>query len=343
VLRVVQAEGDAATRGRAIGSELGDLIHRSLGFYRDYLADLGIRDLPRALAPYRAAAERSLPEHMKTIAATAAAAEVSEDELFAVNACEELEALSQTAGRSPVERCSTFTAVGEGFTILAHNEQWFAGDADNVALVVERSSETVTVASPTLAACLPAVGINGLGGGAGIDSLTARDDGVGVPRVLVSRHALEARARQDAIRRVGLPGRAGGYAHVYAFRGAEAFTLETTALELAVLHGPGPHTNHYLDPRLVELGHEPSAGSLSRYERLSQLLEEHPPSSPEAAMEILRDHDSSPQAICKHARPGAPEESTVVFSMVCELESVRMWVAPGNPCQTEYEEVELSL
>jgi len=33
----------------------------------------------------------------------------------------------------------------------------------------------------------------------------------------------------------------------------------------------------------------------------------------------------------------------VVFSMVCELESLRMWVAPGNPCETEFEEVELSL
>jgi hypothetical protein len=343
VLRVVQAEGNATARGRAIGSELGDLIHRSLGFYRDYLADLGIRDLAAAIAPYRAAAEQSLPEHMETITAMAAAAEVSEDELFAVNACEELEVLPQPAGRSPVERCSTFTAVGQGYTILAHNEQWFAGDAENVALVVERPSEGVAIASPTLAACLPAVGMNGLGGGAGIDSLTARDDGVGVPRVFVSRHALEAGGPPDAIRQVGLPGRAGGYAHVYAFRGGEAFTLETTARELAVLQGPGPHTNHYLDPKLADLGDAPSAGSLSRYERLRQLLEEHPPSSPEDAMEILRDHDSSPQAICKHARPGAPEESAVVFSMICELESLRMWVAPGNPCNSEYEEVELSL
>jgi len=343
VLRVVQAEGDAASRGRAIGSELGDLIHRSLGFYRDYLADLGISDLAAALAPYREAAERSLPEHMETIAAMAAAAEVSEDELFAVNACEELEVLPQPVERSPVERCSTFTAVGPGFTILAHNEQWFAGDAENVALIVERPSETVAVASPTLAACLSSVGMNALGGGQGIDSLTAQDDGVGVPRVLVSRHALEAGSRPDALRRAGRAGRAGGYAHVFAFRGGEAFTLETTARELAVLDGAGPHTNHYLDPKLAEVGNEPSAGSLSRYERLRQLLEEHPPSSPEDAMEILRDHDSSPQAICKHARPGAPEESTVVFSMVCELESLRMWVAPGNPCETEYEELVLSL
>jgi hypothetical protein len=29
--------------------------------------------------------------------------------------------------------------------------------------------------------------------------------------------------------------------------------------------------------------------------------------------------------------------------MICELESQRMWVAPGNPCETEYEEIELPL
>jgi hypothetical protein len=338
VLRVVQAEGDASTRGHTIGLELGDLIHRSLDFYRDYLAHLGIRDLARSLAPYREAAERSLPEQMETIAAMAAAAEVSEDELFAVNACEELE--QRTV---PAERCSSFTAVGPGFTMLAHNEQWFSGDGENVAVVVERPSDGVALVSPTLACCLPAVGMNELGGAQGIHSLTARDDEIGVPRVLVSRHALEAANRLDAISRAGMPGRAGGYAHLLAFRGGDAFTLETSARGLGLLDGPGPHTNHYLHADLAGVGDEPGAGSLSRYERLRQLLEERPPTTPADAMALLRDHDSSPQAICKHARPGAPEESTVVFSMVCELESLRLWVAPGNPCVTEYEEVEFSL
>jgi hypothetical protein len=60
-LRVVHAEGDAAARGRAIGEELGELIHRSLGFYRRYLDGLGVRELERTLAPYWAAAERALP------------------------------------------------------------------------------------------------------------------------------------------------------------------------------------------------------------------------------------------------------------------------------------------
>jgi hypothetical protein len=130
---------------------------------------------------------------------------------------------------------------------------------------------------------------------------------------------------------------------VLAFRGGHALTIETTAREVAVLEGSGPHTNHYLDSELAALTEQPSEGSLSRYERLRQLVQERSPTSPEEAMEILRDHDSAPQAICKHARPGAEEEAVVVFSMVCELESGRMWVAPGNPCETKYEEIALDL
>jgi isopenicillin-N N-acyltransferase like protein len=337
-LRVVHAEGDPADRGRTIGRELGDLINHSVAFYREYLR--GVGNFETVVAPYRSAAERSLPDHTATLAAMAAAAEVSPAELFAVNACEELETLA-AAGIGG--RCSSFAAAVPGATILAHNEQWFAADAANVAVVVEHPAQGVAIASPTVASCLPAVGMNALCGGQAIDSLTARDDGVGVPRVFVSRHALEAADREDAVRRAGLPGRAGGYAHVFAFAGGQTVTLETTTGAVAVLAGPAAHTNHYLDPRLAELGDEPALGSVSRYERLRELLAERPPASPEEAMEILRDHESAPQAICKHAAPGADEESTVVFSMVCELESRRMWVAAGNPCETPFEQVELGL
>jgi isopenicillin-N N-acyltransferase-like protein len=339
-VRIVHAEGDAAARGRQIGEALGDLVHRSLDFYRGYLSGLGIRDLERTLAPYWAAAERALPEHTTTIAAMAQAAEVPLFELFAVNACEELEQLPAPAA---AVRCSTFSAAVPGTTILAHNEQWFAADAGNVALVVEHPADGVAIASPTVAPCLPAVGMNAHGAAQGIDSLTARDDGFGIPRVLVSRHSLEAAGREDAVRRASFPGRAGGYAHVFAFRGGDALTVETTAARSAVLDAPGPHTNHYLHPSLEEVAEEPSAGSRSRYDRLVALLEERAPSTPEEAMDVLRDHSSSPQAICKHSSSGLPEESTVVFSLVCELEAGRMWLAAGNPCEHPYEEVDPGL
>ena len=209
MLRVVHAEGDAVARGRTIGAELGDLIHRSLDFYRGYFAELGVRDLPTAVAPYRAAAERSLPEHVAVIAAMAEAAEVPEAELFAVNACEELE-----EGAVPAERCSSFTAVGPGYTLLAHNEQWFAGDGGNAAVVVEHPSDGVAIASPTLAACLPAVGMNAHGAAQGIHSLTARDDGVGIHDGRDDSYGLRVmRERADRVGaslRIGAAGAAGG-------------------------------------------------------------------------------------------------------------------------------------
>jgi isopenicillin-N N-acyltransferase-like protein len=201
----------------------------------------------------------------------------------------------------------------------------------------------VPVVSPTIVCCLPAVGINGHRGGQGIGSLTASDDHMGVPRVLVSRHSLEASGRDDAIERAGTPWRAGGYGHVYAFAGGDAFTIETTGRQLAVLDGPGPHTNHYRDAELAKLGPAPSEGSLARLSRLEELLADLRPLTPEGVMSILRDHGSSPQAICLHPNPDEGDEAdAVLFSMVADLEEGRMWVAPGNPCENEYEEIALT-
>jgi hypothetical protein len=184
--------------------------------------------------------------------------------------------------------------------------------------------------------------MNAAGAAQGVMSLTASDDHVGVPRVLVSRHALEASDREDALRRAGLRGRSGGYAFAYAFAG-EAFTLETTATRMAVLDGPGAHTNHYLDPGLTEVGSTPSPGSLARLERLTALLEERKPRTPEDVMAVLGDHRSAPQAICLHADPAVGEESeAVLFSMVCDIRGSRMWVATGNPCDTPFEQLDLA-
>ncbi len=326
MLRVVRAEGSPAERGRTIGRELGDLIARSLGFYRDVV---GSRDAAALVAPFRAVAA-ALPEYVAVLEGMAAGAEVSPDELWLVNAFEEVE--------PALERCSTFTVLADGATILAHNEQWLAGDAGNVALVVEACEDGTRLASPTVSCCLPAVGMNSHGLAQGIDSLSACDDRVGIPRVLVSRHALAGRDLVDAAARATLPGRAGGYAHVLACRGGEAATVETTSSRSSIL-GPGAHTNHYLDSELARVG-EASEGSVARQERLAELLRE-PPSSPEDAMELLRDHASAPQAVCEHGAPGEDQASVVLFSMVCELESGRMWVAPGNPCKTPFAEVDL--
>jgi hypothetical protein len=234
--------------------------------------------------------------------------------------------------------------TGPGFTLVGHNEQWLAGDADNVAVVIDVPTDgSPAIASPTIVTCLPAVGMNEFGAAQAIQSLVAADDGVGVPRVLVSRHSLNAADRTDAVKRAGFDGRAGGYGHVFGFRGGDAFIVETTGARQTLMSGPGPHTNHYLDPALGALGPKPSPGSVSRYERLLELVEERQPETPDAVMDILRDHERGPQCICLHPDHRSGDEAeAVLFSMVCDVEAGRMWVAPGNPCRTEYEEIDLT-
>ena len=331
-LRVVFAEGDTSERGRVVGRELGDAIGRSLAFYRTVFERRGLRaeGVAAFLAPFRAAAERELPEHVAWLDGLAEGAEVSPGELFAVNAFEELDPL--------LERCSTFNAVGPGYTILGHNELWLAGDAGQVAVVIDRVADDLAMASPTVACFLPAVGMNSRRVAQGVDSLAALDDGVGVPRVLVSRHALEAVSREDAVRRASPAGRAGGYGHVFALAGGEAFTVETTAHRAVVLDGAGAHTNHYLDPGLAELAAPPSAGSTARHALLEKLLEERRPSTADDAMALLRAHDVA----SSDPEPDDGDEAwAVLFSMVCDLEAGRMWVAAGRPATTPYEEVDL--
>jgi isopenicillin-N N-acyltransferase-like protein len=353
-VRVVVARGDPLERGRTVGYELADLIRGSLEFYWRYLVRRGVGtgDLPGLLAPYMAAAERELPDLVELVTGMAEGSGVSFWELFCVNAFEELEPLLEPGdGRSLGEvtgatgdRCSTVTVSGPGYTLLGHNEQWMAGDRGNVAVVIELPDDGPALVSPTLVCCLPAVGMNEYRVAQGIQSLVARDDGVGIPRVLVSRHALVSSSPADALRRATLPGRAGGYGHSFAFASGSAMGIETSATRFAVAGVPGCHTNHYTDPELAERAPPPGRGSLARLERLRALVDERAPATPAAIGEILADHGGGgPQTICEHGGgEPADEASVVVFSIICDLDLGRIWVAPGSPCVTPYEEVDLS-
>ena len=359
---VVRAEGDALGRGLELGRQLAEPIARSVAFYHRYLERRGVTsaELQELLTPYLVAAEPAYPDSMSVLKGMSIGATVPVMELFAINAFEELEPLLEhpegelaflqrkdgylapPQATSKLERCSSVSVSCPDGVLLAHNEQWLAGDVGNVAVVVDVPADgRVPVVSPTVVCCLPAVGMNAHGTAQGVGSLTASDDGPGVPRVLVSRSALEARDRSDAVARTAMPGRAGGYGHTYALTSGDAFAVETSGKQYRLLDRAGAHTNHYQSD-LAELAPPPSQGSLARLARLDELLAEREPRTPEDLMDIMRDHDSAPQAICLHPDPDEGDEaSACLFSMVVDVSARRMWVAAGNPCENEYEAIDV--
>ena len=357
-LPIIHADGDPIRRGRIIGRALADGHARAVGFTLRYTRRHGLsdRDIEPLLAPYLAASRHAVPRLVAHLEGIAEGAGLRFIDVFAVNAFEELYAVLEGAVPAPdgvridsaappsqIERCTDFVVRGPDTTILAHNEQWYAGDDGGVAVIVEHpdsDDETATVA-PAAVGTLPLVGMNARGGALGLMSLSASDERVGVPRALLGRDGVGAVDRADARRRATRPDRAGGYSYMYAFRGGDSFTLEVTATRDALVEG-AVHTNHALDPAIAEISEAPSPGSLSRHARASSLVAD-PPRAPSDVMRILGDHGAEGQDICVHPDPALGDEgSAIQFAMVCDVEAAVMWLATGQPCQTPFQELRLA-
>ena len=207
-----------------------------------------------------------------------------------------------------------------------------------------RFRRPVRHASPTVAACLPAVGINGAGLAQGIDSLSARDDRVGIPRVLVSRHALEAGSAEDAPS-AGQRFPAGRAATPMSSPCAAATPSPSrrprprapssqarrrtrTTTSTPALHWRGSAERG--QPRPPGTARRRSCMSGRRRPRRTQW-------SSCATTPRLRRRSASIPIPPTETRP-PPSSSRWSASS----KQGRMWVAPGNPCDTPYEEVDVT-
>ena len=112
-----------------------DAIEASAAFTLAWASGLGAgRDrLEELLAPYDAAAERTVPDLVEVGVGIAEGSGVDPVALRATVAFEELYGLlDPEALRSPMERCTDALLRGPDGPILVHQEQWYAADAGTV-------------------------------------------------------------------------------------------------------------------------------------------------------------------------------------------------------------------
>jgi isopenicillin-N N-acyltransferase-like protein len=320
-LTLVRAAGSPRDLGRAQGEGSAPGIEAALGFYATID---GYHEALTKTGPYIDAARAGAPDLVEEMEGLAEGAGCSFEAIALLNCLEEV---------FDFESC--VTVVSGRF--LLHAEQWYAGH-DALVLVVAEPDHGPPFVSPTCAGFLPAVGLSAAGFAQGIDSLTASDDRVGIPRVLVSRRALGASSLEAAIGAAQMEGRAGGYAHVFATAGRTC-TVETTALKGELIDGIGVHTNHCLGTSTAALSRPGSEGSIARYLRALELLNAGAPRSLSECARLLSDHDSEPQQICLH--DDSPRGTATVFGMICDLEEGTVAVSDGPPCQGRWSEVDV--
>lgn len=339
-MRVIRASGTPRDRGLVVGSALREEVAASVAFTLTWAAGLGAnRDrLEALLAPYDAATARFAPDLATLLDGMADGAGVDPVGLRATNAFEELYAVLDpgATGASP-ERCTDALVPGPDGPLLVHQEQWYAADADSVAIVVDVPDDGPAVIAPVVASGLPLVGMNAAGTAVGAMSLTAADERVGVPRMVVARRVLDATDQGSALRTITTPERAGGYTYALAFADGSTAIVESTATTAADLAAT-THTNHALDRRVAAVCPAPSDGSASRLARIRELTARRGTWTVDDAGALLGDHGATGQDICVHPDPSdGPEASAIMFGMVADVANRTVWIAPGNPCLHAFE------
>jgi len=339
-MRVIRSRGTPFERGHTVGAALRDEIERSVAFTMAWAADLGAdrTRVEELLSPYDEVSTRVVPDLMELLEGMAEGSGVDPVALRATNAFEELYAvLDPAAMGAPVERCTDALLRGPDGPLLVHQEQWYAADADSIAIVIDEPDDGVAVVSPVVASGVPLVGMNATGTSLGAMSLTATDERPGVPRMFVARKALDARDRDEAWATVTTPERAGGYTYCYAFPEGETAVFETTGTTAADLHET-THSNHALDGTVAAVCPAGSEGSRSRLARMRELTAGRAEWTVPDACSLLGDHGAEGQDICVHPDPlEGPESSAIMFGMVADVANRTLWVAPGNPCTNAFE------
>jgi len=202
------------------------------------------------------------------------------------------------------------------------------------------------------AGLLAKVGLNAAGLGLVTNALvTDTDTGApGVPYHVLLRAILDCATVTEALEVLQAGMRSSSANYLIAHASGATLDVEAAPGDFTRLylqypdHGLLLHTNHFLSPRLhpvdVSLWAMPS--SAVRLQRLRTAASG--PAALDDFRVLLADHADYPHSICSHPDPNDHplEQGATIASILMDLSAGRLWLAPGNPCQVPYSELDLS-
>jgi isopenicillin-N N-acyltransferase-like protein len=348
-LPIVYVTGSHYEMGWQIGIDRREVIGQMLGIYRRYFEEegerVGIADWDEAILharKYLPFAEESVPQYVEELQGIADGVGVDFNDLLVLNC---VEAITEDALHT---NCTSLAAAPEvtadGSLLVGHNEDWLPDDLDSVYLVHAKPTNEPAYLAITYGGLLPNIGFNQHGIAQCCDSVYPNDARIGVPRIFVSRAVLAARTLADGIRAALNRRRAAGYNHLIVHVSGEMYNVEVSAADFDVVYGMDgmlAHTNNYLSRRMraIEKDSEELISSRVRYNRAIRLMRsQRGKLSLKSFQAILSDHVNYPQSICNHVdeNDSPLERQQTIASLLIDLTTQTMYVASGQPCQSEY-------
>lgn len=349
ILPLVHARGRHGDIGFQVGADRADQVRHMVEVYRrlfrEASAELGVADWSdgiRIARRYLPFIDAALPQYVEEMRGVAEGAGVAFDDILVLNTIESI-----TADR--LHLGCTSLAVGaeasaDGSVLIAHNEDWYPDDVDDVFLVQAVPEGEPPFLAVSYGGLLPNVGFNAAGIAQCCDTVYATDVRLGIPRTIVARHVLAATTMDEAVEAALHPQRAAGYNHLLAAATGEIVNLEASATRhdrLAAARGVAAHTNHYLSPQMVAVEEDTEARihSRGRLARGSQLLgDRHGRIDAAGLTAVLADHDGYPYSICSHVldEPSPLDNQLTIASVVMDLTHRTMLAGWGNPCRATF-------
>ena len=343
---LLRVAGPRREVGRQIGGAFGDQIRQNVEESFDDLPGARTRDDQLALAArYRDVTARELPWLTDELDGCAEAAGVDPLAFFAVS-IEEIWYLPRE--RVTQGRCSDLVAgpraTANGHLLVGHNND-LSPSAEPHIVAIERTVPGDPVTFQLGGAPWLSVGWNSAGLSLTGNELSPNDERVGISRSLQVFEMLRAHTLDDMVAASLRADRASSYNNVLTSADGGAVNVEGSAtdVELTGLDADDHlvHTNHYVCERMVPYEGDPVYAERSnvRYERGRELLAAQPAGTvtPEGLRELLADHETRPDSLCRHPEFGVPDAKTV-FWCVADVTEGRITFGRGNPCDSRAQE-----
>ena len=354
----IRVQGRPFERGLQYGQQAASRIRRNIEIYREMFAHYAGWDWADATAyaqTFEPAIAAYRPHFLDEMRGIAEGTGMTYEDILALNVRTEIRNFAIARG-APGE-CSSFVIlppVAENHhTLIGQNWDWVVPVSETVIVLEVESDDVPNFVTVVEAGLLAKAGMNAAGIGMTTNVLYSDLESIAVPGVpyhVILRAILESESFSDAIAAINGPMRASSANYTVAHRDGEAFNAETAPRDFrrAYIHFPEEdfyaHTNHYLsddiDFKDVGVWHGP--GSLVRHHRLRRFLREHDEFFAVSDLQrALADHFDYPNSICGHPDPRQPvqEHFKTVASVIMDLNTATMWLAAGNPCESEYEKI----
>lgn len=373
-LPLLRLAGGPLEAGRQHGRELRELVRENVRMYLQRFEQEGHTDreeIRRRADAYLAVIEEANPAYSEEMRGIAEGSGQDLLDIVAVNVRFEIlysefarKGMEKDFGGSPrVGGCTTLAVLpsraANGHLLMAENWDWIPG-VRGAIVRAERDGLPASLAFTEAGVAGAKIGLNAAGIGLAVNGLVSDMDTwsrLKKPFHVRCWEVLASRTVDEAVRAVTGTKRACSANFLIAGAGgSEPRVVDVEAApETERLLSPAggflAHTNHFMDPGLLGI-REPLGddrpSTLHRLARAQEILRGFAERDARIRVDdlkaILRDHDGSPNCLCRHEDPARKphERFETVVSAVLDIDAREMFVATGPPCENRYRRIALA-